>query len=106
MEIKFHKYLLNVMSFKRTTLQAINNGTVVEIVISNKNEKPAHPHALNVNSYLSPTFCDYCGEILVGLVRQGLKCSSCNLNFHKKCAFAAHNNCALDLPFGASSVKK
>lgn len=32
------------------------------------------PHALAVHSYKAPTFCDFCGEMLFGLVRQGLKC--------------------------------
>lgn len=32
------------------------------------------PHSLMVHSYKSPTFCDFCGEMLFGLVRQGLKC--------------------------------
>lgn len=32
------------------------------------------PHTLNVHSYKAPTFCDFCGEMLFGLVRQGLKC--------------------------------
>ena len=32
------------------------------------------PHMLNVHSYKSPTFCDFCGVMLFGLVRQGLKC--------------------------------
>lgn len=32
------------------------------------------PHVLYVHSYKSPHFCDYCGEMLWGLVRQGLKC--------------------------------
>lgn len=32
------------------------------------------PHQLNVHSYKSPAFCDFCGEMLFGLVRQGLKC--------------------------------
>lgn len=32
------------------------------------------PHALSVHSYKAPTFCDFCGEMLFGLVRQGLKC--------------------------------
>lgn len=32
------------------------------------------PHSLNVHSYKAPTFCDFCGEMLFGLVRQGLKC--------------------------------
>lgn len=32
------------------------------------------PHALYVHSYRAPAFCDHCGEMLWGLVRQGLKC--------------------------------
>lgn len=32
------------------------------------------PHSLVVYSYRMPTFCHYCGEMLWGLVRQGLKC--------------------------------
>jgi hypothetical protein len=39
------------------------------------NEIPiVRPHALVVHSYKTPTFCDFCGEMLFGLVRQGLKC--------------------------------
>ncbi len=33
-----------------------------------------HPHTLYVHSYKVPTFCDFCGEMLFGLVKQGLKC--------------------------------
>lgn len=32
------------------------------------------PHSLVVHSYKAPTFCDFCGEMLFGLVKQGLKC--------------------------------
>lgn len=32
------------------------------------------PHTLVVQSYRTPTFCHHCGEMLWGLVRQGLKC--------------------------------
>ena len=35
---------------------------------------PIRPHTLSVHSYKVPTFCDFCGEMLFGLVRQGLKC--------------------------------
>ena len=35
---------------------------------------PIRPHTLAVHSYKVPTFCDFCGEMLFGLVRQGLKC--------------------------------
>lgn len=37
-------------------------------------EVQIRPHMLYVHSYKTPTFCDFCGEMLWGLVRQGLKC--------------------------------
>uniref|UniRef100_A0A674F060 Serine/threonine-protein kinase n=1 Tax=Salmo trutta TaxID=8032 RepID=A0A674F060_SALTR len=52
------------------------------------------PHALYVHSYKAPTFCDYCGEMLWGLIRQGLKCEGCGLNYHKRCVFKIPNNCS------------
>ena len=36
------------------------------------------PHILFVHSYKTPTFCDFCGEMLFGLVKQGLKCDGKN----------------------------
>ena len=51
------------------------------------------PHSLVVHSYKAPTFCDFCGEMLFGLVRQGLKCEGCGLNYHKRCAYKIPNNC-------------
>ena len=33
------------------------------------------PHILMVNTYRTPgTFCDYCGSLLFGLLKQGLQC--------------------------------
>lgn len=97
----FHKLISEILQYRSTNVlqplqncDEITNGTVIEVVVSSRNERPEHPHVVNVHSYLSPTFCDYCGEILVGLAKQGLKCSKCHRNFHKKCAFAARNNCA------------
>uniref|UniRef100_A0A8R1EBH5 protein kinase C n=2 Tax=Caenorhabditis japonica TaxID=281687 RepID=A0A8R1EBH5_CAEJA len=52
-----------------------------------------HPHTLFVHSYKVPTFCDFCGELLFGLVKQGLKCFGCGLNYHKRCASKIPNNC-------------
>lgn len=52
------------------------------------------PHVLAVHSFKAPTFCDYCGEMLFGLVRQGLKCENCSLNFHKRCIGKVPQNCS------------
>uniref|UniRef100_A0A1B0FME6 Phorbol-ester/DAG-type domain-containing protein n=1 Tax=Glossina morsitans morsitans TaxID=37546 RepID=A0A1B0FME6_GLOMM len=50
-------------------------------------------HQLSVHSYKAPTFCDFCGEMLFGLVRQGLKCDGCGKNYHKRCVVKIPNNC-------------
>lgn len=75
----------------------VTQDTLVEIVMSAHNpsdEVQIRPHMLYVHSYKTPTFCDFCGEMLWGLVRQGLKCEGCGLNFHKRCAYKIPNNCS------------
>lgn len=75
----------------------VTQDTLIEIVMSAHNpsdEVQIRPHMLYVHSYKTPTFCDFCGEMLWGLVRQGLKCEGCGLNFHKRCAYKIPNNCS------------
>lgn len=75
----------------------VTEGCLLEIVISANypgDDVHIRPHHLTVFSYKSPTFCDYCGEMLFGFVRQGLKCDRCGLNFHKRCAHLIPNNCS------------
>ncbi|XP_066438638.1 serine/threonine-protein kinase D1-like isoform X1 [Eleutherodactylus coqui] len=73
----------------------IGEGDLIEVVLpaSVSLDFSIRPHILLVHSYKSPAFCDYCGEMLFGLVRQGLKCQGCGLNYHKRCAFKIPNNC-------------
>ncbi|CAD5212116.1 unnamed protein product [Bursaphelenchus xylophilus] len=91
-----HDYGSANMLQRLANLAELDNGSVVEVirVPSEERQEVTVPHNVQVQSYKTPTFCDYCGEILVGLIKQGLKCTLCNCNFHKKCAFAARNNCA------------
>lgn len=76
-------------------INAITEGDLIEVVLpaSVSLDFSIRPHILLVHSYKSPAFCDYCGEMLFGLVRQGLKCQGCGLNYHKRCAFKIPNNC-------------
>lgn len=79
------------------SVKQLRNDCTIEILLSGSAEeatdKVAH-HSLTVHSYKSPTFCDFCGQMLFGLVRQGLKCELCGYNFHKRCAYKVPNNCS------------
>ncbi|XP_036140651.1 serine/threonine-protein kinase D3 isoform X3 [Monomorium pharaonis] len=82
-----------------TNATEIVDETLVEIVLTAQVPSeyiPIRPHALAVHSYKVPTFCDFCGEMLFGLVRQGLKCEGCGMNYHKRCVIKVPNNCSQD----------
>eukprot|EP00045_Choanoeca_perplexa_P004327 m.37529 g.37529 ORF g.37529 m.37529 type:complete len:559 (-) comp12514_c0_seq1:142-1818(-) len=64
------------------------------------------PHRFKAKTYKSPTFCDHCGSLLWGLYHQGLQCSSCKTNVHKRCASQAPNLCGLDHTKLASELSK
>jgi protein kinase D len=69
------------------------------------------PHVLSLHTFLSPTFCDLCGQFLFGLYKQGMKCEGrfynyffikislfyflgCGRNFHKRCVSDLPDNCS------------
>ncbi|XP_035723988.1 protein kinase C, brain isozyme-like isoform X1 [Vespa mandarinia] len=54
------------------------------------------PHKWEVFTYLTPTFCDHCGSMLHGISHQGLKCSACDMNVHKRCEESVPNLCGCD----------
>ncbi|XP_052475640.1 serine/threonine-protein kinase D1 isoform X1 [Carassius gibelio] len=86
----------NILQLVRCAAE-IMEGDLVEVVLSasaTEEDFQIRPHALFVHSYRAPAFCDHCGEMLWGLVRQGLKCEGCGLNYHKRCAFKIPNNCS------------
>ncbi|XP_072123254.1 serine/threonine-protein kinase D1 isoform X2 [Mobula birostris] len=86
----------NILQLVKTATD-IQEGDLIEVVLSAAatfEDFQIRPHALFVHSYRAPAFCDHCGEMLWGLVRQGLKCEGCGLNYHKRCAFKIPNNCS------------
>ncbi|XP_077477104.1 protein kinase C eta type isoform X1 [Stigmatopora argus] len=54
------------------------------------------PHQFNIHNYKTPTFCNHCGSLLWGFVRQGLQCYSCKLNVHIRCEGNVAQNCGVD----------
>lgn len=54
------------------------------------------PHRFEVHTYRRFTWCDHCGSLLYGLYRQGLQCSACETNVHKRCQRNVANNCGIN----------
>lgn len=92
-----HNYIKANILERLTSVDQLQEGSVIEVVMSAivpVDETIIRPHRLTVHSYRSPTFCDFCGQMLFGLVKQGLKCEGCGGNYHKKCAYKIPNNCS------------
>ncbi|XP_024293050.2 protein kinase C eta type isoform X3 [Oncorhynchus tshawytscha] len=54
------------------------------------------PHKFNIHNFKAPTFCDHCGSLLWGLVRQGLHCKSCKMNVHIRCKGNVAPSCGVN----------
>eukprot|EP01134_Creolimax_fragrantissima_P002478 CFRG2478T1 len=50
-------------------------------------------HDFQSRTYLQPTSCTYCSKLLVGLYRQGYRCTRCHWSVHKSCRSKVPHNC-------------
>ncbi|XP_047133697.1 protein kinase C isoform X2 [Hydra vulgaris] len=54
------------------------------------------PHKFQTHSYRFPTFCQHCGSLLYGIIKQGVQCKNCALNVHRRCQANVANDCGVD----------
>ncbi|KAK1795938.1 hypothetical protein P4O66_009044, partial [Electrophorus voltai] len=54
------------------------------------------PHRFSVRNYKVPTYCNHCGSLLYGLVKQGVQCKGCKMNVHIRCQANVPPNCGVN----------
>uniref|UniRef100_A0A672KFC6 Serine/threonine-protein kinase D3-like n=1 Tax=Sinocyclocheilus grahami TaxID=75366 RepID=A0A672KFC6_SINGR len=58
-----------------------------------KEARPRVPHTFHIHTYTKPTVCQYCFRLLKGLFRQGMQCSDCRFNCHRRCVTLVPPDC-------------
>uniref|UniRef100_A0A0N5B845 Protein kinase C n=1 Tax=Strongyloides papillosus TaxID=174720 RepID=A0A0N5B845_STREA len=107
--------ICTVVVHKRCHLDVVwkcpgNKGDAIDEIASDIHEQGLGrfniniPHRFAVHSYKRPTFCDHCGSMLYGLINQGLQCSTCKLNVHKRCQKNVANSCGINAKQMASEL--
>ncbi|KAM8921590.1 protein kinase C eta type [Pelodytes ibericus] len=79
-----------------TACTCMNNTAKVETKIYEQRFGINLPHKFRDHNYKVPTFCDHCGSLLWGLLKQGLQCKICKMNVHKRCEANVAHNCGVN----------
>ncbi|XP_056620623.1 protein kinase C, eta, b [Triplophysa dalaica] len=64
------------------------------------------PHQFREHNYKVPTYCNHCGSLLYGIVKQGLHCKICKMNVHKRCRQNVAPNCGVNSAELASKLSE
>ncbi|KAL2082289.1 hypothetical protein ACEWY4_022107 [Coilia grayii] len=54
------------------------------------------PHIFKKHNYMVPTYCNHCGSLLYGVVKQGMQCQGCKMNVHIRCQENVAPNCGVN----------
>ena len=61
-----------------------------------RHQQKQNSHIFSDTTYYKPTFCDHCGSLLVGIIKQGLRCKTCKVNVCHRCEHAVPS-CNIEL---------
>ncbi|KAH9285119.1 N-chimaerin [Echinococcus granulosus] len=54
-------------------------------------------HNFRIHTFRGPHWCDFCTHFIWGLVSQGVKCTDCGFQAHKRCSLSVPNDCLPDM---------
>lgn len=86
--VRSHGRLLH----KRSTLEILMRGKMVD---TQPSIPPiySHPHRFEKHNFTTPTYCDFCTNVLWGPVKTGLRCIDCGYSCHEKCCENVPKTC-------------
>ncbi|CAJ1051418.1 protein kinase C delta type-like [Xyrichtys novacula] len=97
-----HKKCIEIIIGRCTGTAANSRDTVFQ----KERFKIDMPHRFKYYNYKSPTFCDHCGSLLWGLMKQGLKCEDCGMNVHSYCQKKVANLCGINQKLLAEALSQ
>ncbi|XP_078661870.1 myotubularin-related protein 13-like [Branchiostoma floridae x Branchiostoma belcheri] len=78
-----------ISTHKRATIEVLIKGK-----LSTGAEKAfTHPHRFEMASFPTPTYCDFCSQMLWGIAKQGLRCADCGYSCHERCREMVPKHC-------------
>lgn len=86
--VRSHGRLLH----KRSTLEILMRGKMVDTQPSIA-PMYSHPHRFEKHNFTTPTYCDFCTNVLWGPVKTGFRCVDCGYSCHEKCRDNVPNTC-------------
>lgn len=92
-----------LMLHKRNTMEVILKG---KMQLEERGAQGfSQPHHFVQHTFMPPSSCDVCDQVIIGILSKGLKCSECGYNCHDKCEKQAPWQCKKpELPEQPGSV--